>query len=177
MSGRANAALNILHLSGAFALQYLTGVIVSCWPPISGHPPAEAYEAAFGFSVILQLLALLWFLGSTRLARIPRFSASRRPAWQTSPSEARSREYAIAGLAIASHIAAARAQVAHWRLIGIASATLCASLVTLTVLRAQSGPVVHVIEMSSLVAVEDDRHPQDARLVMVSVTGALRRER
>jgi len=29
MSGRANAALNILHLSGAFALQYLTGVIVS----------------------------------------------------------------------------------------------------------------------------------------------------
>ena len=48
MSARANAALNILHLSGAFVLQYLTGVIVSLWPADAGHPPAEAYEAAFG---------------------------------------------------------------------------------------------------------------------------------
>src|SRR5262249_11685477 len=109
MSGRANAALNILHLSGAFALQYLTGVILSWWSPVSGHPPAEAYEAAFGLSVVLQLLALLWFLASARLARIPRFSASRRAQRQTSPSEARSRQYANAGLAIARHIAAARA--------------------------------------------------------------------
>jgi MFS family permease len=177
MSGRANAALNILHLSGAFALQYLTGVILSWWPPVSGHPPAEAYEAAFGFSVVLQLLALLWFLGSARLATIPRFSASRRPARQTSPPEAQSRQYAIAGLAIANHIAAARAQAAHWRLIGIASAMLCASLITLTVLRAHSSAVVHFIETSSLATAEADRYPQDARLVLVSVTDGLRRGR
>jgi hypothetical protein len=161
-----------LHdLSGAFALQYLTGVILSWWPPVSGHPPAEAYEAAFGLSVVLQLLALLWFLGSARLATVPRFFASRRSERQKPLLEARSRQYAIAGLAIASHIAAARAQAAHWRLIGIASATLCASLVTLTVLRTQSGPVVHFIETSSLVTAEDDGHPRDPKLVIVSFEG------
>jgi hypothetical protein len=177
MSGRANAALNILHLSGAFALQYLTGVILSWWPPVSGHPPAEAYETAFGLSVVLQLIALLWFLVSARLATIPRFSASRRSERHTYPLGARSRQYAIAGLAIASHIAAARAQAAHWRLIGIASAALCASLLTLTVLRTQSGALVHFIETSSLVTAEDDRRPQDAKLVIVSVTNAYGRER
>jgi len=123
------------------------------------------------------LLALLWFLGSARLATIPRFSASRRLAKQTSPSAAQSPQCAIAGLAIASHISVARAQAAHWPLIGIASATLCASLVTLTVLRTQFDPVVHVIEMSSLVAVQDDRHSQGARLVMASVTDARGGER
>jgi hypothetical protein len=103
----------------ARALQYLTGVILSWWSPVSGHPPAEAYETAFGLSVVLQLIALLWFLVSARLATIPRFSASRRSERHTYPLGARSRQYAIAGLAIASHIAAARAQAAHWRLIGI----------------------------------------------------------
>jgi predicted MFS family arabinose efflux permease len=88
MSARANAALNILHLSGAFALQYLTGVIVSCWPLVSGRPPAAAFEAAFGLSVILQLVALLWFLATARIAIVPRFSASRPSARQIFPGPA-----------------------------------------------------------------------------------------
>ena len=83
MSARANAALNILHLGGAFALQYLTGVIVSWWPAVSGHPPADAYQAAFGFSVVLQLVALLWFLCSARRATVPTFLATRRPTRYT----------------------------------------------------------------------------------------------
>ena len=59
MPGRANAALNILRLGGAFALQYLTGVILSWWLPVSGHPPTEAYKAAFGLSVVLTSRAVV----------------------------------------------------------------------------------------------------------------------
>ncbi len=66
MSARANAALNILHLTGAFALQSVTGLIVSLWVPEAGHPPAEAYQAAIRFGVILQSGALLWFLVTAR---------------------------------------------------------------------------------------------------------------
>jgi MFS family permease len=174
MSGRANAALNILHLGGAFTLQYLTGVIVSWWPPASGHPPAEAYEATFGLSVVVQLLALLWFLGSARWATIPRFSATcrparRAPAW-AALQHTHGRRYATAGLAIARHIAGARAQAAHWRLIGIGSATLCACLATLVVLSAHTDAVVHVVETASFVTADDDRRGQDAKLLIVSLS-------
>jgi MFS family permease len=167
MSARANSALNILHLGGAFALQCSTGVIVSFWPAVSGHPPAQAYEAAFGLSIVLQLLALLWFLGSARLAVVPRFSAARRAAMRPSVS-AQPRHYASAGLAIASHIAAARAQAAHWRVIGIGSATLCASLAALAVLSAQHDAVVHVVEMP-FVAAAVDEYAQGAIPLIVSV--------
>jgi MFS family permease len=175
MSGRANAALNILHLGGAFALQYVTGVIVSWWPPVSGHPPAEAYEAAFGLSVVVQLLALLWFLCSARWATIPRFSPTcRQPRMQPALAplqHTRGRRYATAGLAIAHHIAGARTQAAHWRLIGIGSATLCACLATLVALSPRSDTVVvHVVEAPSFVTADDDTRAQDATLLVASVT-------
>lgn len=175
MSGRANAALNLLHLGGAFALQYLTGVILSWWPAVSGHPPADAYQAAFGFSVVLQLVALLWFLCSARRARVPTFLATHRPARYTlalgAARPGARHSYTRAGLAIAHHVASARAQAAHWRLIGVSSAVLCASLATLVALSAPSGAVVHVVEAHSSAAAHDDRGSQvGAQLLVVSVT-------
>jgi hypothetical protein len=60
--------------------------------------------------------------------------------------------------AIARHVAGARTQAAHWRLIGIGSATLCACLATLVVLSPRSDTVVvHVVETPSFVA-PDRRH-------------------
>jgi MFS family permease len=38
-SGRANAALNLLHVGGAFLIQCLTGFVVALWPEQNGHPP------------------------------------------------------------------------------------------------------------------------------------------
>ena len=63
VAGRANAALNILHIGGAFAIQAGIGVIVGLWhrDPY-GHYPPNAYAAAFLIIVLLQFLALLWFL-------------------------------------------------------------------------------------------------------------------
>ena len=81
------------------------------------------------------------------------------------------RRYASAGLAIARHIAGARAQAAHWRLIGIGSATLCACLSTLVVLSTRSDAVVvHVVETPSFITAEEYTRAQDVKQLIVSVS-------
>jgi predicted MFS family arabinose efflux permease len=62
MSGRVNAALNVLHMFGAFLLQWLTGAVIDLWAPIDGRPPVVAYQAALGIGLGFQVLALGWFL-------------------------------------------------------------------------------------------------------------------
>jgi MFS family permease len=62
-TGRANAALNVLHIGGAFAIQAGIGVVVGLWPrDMQGHYPPDAYQAAFLILIALQLMGLLWFL-------------------------------------------------------------------------------------------------------------------
>jgi hypothetical protein len=61
--GRANAALNVLHIGGAFAIQTAIGLIVGLWERDGGdHYPIQAYQIAFFTIIVLQLVALLWFL-------------------------------------------------------------------------------------------------------------------
>jgi predicted MFS family arabinose efflux permease len=62
IAGRANAALAIFHIGGAFTLQYAIGLIVQLWPSEQGHYPAIAYQTAFAFDVALQIAALIWFV-------------------------------------------------------------------------------------------------------------------
>ncbi|MGE0853892.1 MAG: MFS transporter [Hyphomicrobiaceae bacterium] len=148
MSARANAALNILHLAGAFLLQYVTGVIVSLWPPEAGHPPAEAYQAAVGLGVILQSVALLWFLVKARAAQAPVFHAL-RPVMRASAVRQHRVvpiDYANAQLALAHHVARARSHAAHWRRIGIASAGLCLCLATTLAMTGYSHVFAYVVE-------------------------------
>ncbi|HLH74845.1 MAG TPA: MFS transporter [Chloroflexota bacterium] len=61
IAARANGALNLLHFGWAFVVQYGTGLIVNQWAPQDGHYPIDAYQTAFGLSLALQVLALLWF--------------------------------------------------------------------------------------------------------------------
>jgi MFS family permease len=148
MSARANAALNILHLIGAFFLQYMTGVIVSLWPPEAGHPPAQAYQAAVGFGVILQAAALLWFLATARAAQAPVFRAL-RPVMSVSATPQHRVvpiDYATAQLALAHHVASARSHAAHWRRIGIASAALCLCLAITFATTGHSHVFAYVVE-------------------------------
>ena len=56
-SGRANAALNLLHVGGAFVLQAATGSILALWPQAQGSYPPEAHQAALGTMLVLQLAA------------------------------------------------------------------------------------------------------------------------
>jgi MFS family permease len=64
IAGQANAALNILHIGGAFILQYAIGVIVDIWGSKNGHYPMIAYQAAFTIILCLHVIALSWFVSS-----------------------------------------------------------------------------------------------------------------
>ena len=61
LAGRANAALNVFHIGGAFVVQYMTGLLVQLWAPTNGHYPEIAYQTAFAFNVGLQIIAGVWF--------------------------------------------------------------------------------------------------------------------
>ena len=60
-AGRANAALNVFHIGGAFALQYATGAVLAYWTPQAGHYPQIAYQTAFALNLALQIVAWVWF--------------------------------------------------------------------------------------------------------------------
>jgi MFS family permease len=59
--GRANGALNVLHFGWAFLAQYATGLILEQWSMDNGQRSIVAYQIAFGFNVVVQIVALTWF--------------------------------------------------------------------------------------------------------------------
>lgn len=60
--GRANGALNLLHLGSAFVLQSGIGAVVGLWAPDSlGRYPVAAYQVALVVPMTLQAATLLWF--------------------------------------------------------------------------------------------------------------------
>lgn len=61
LAGRANAALNVFHIGGAFVLQDLIGVVIDHWPVEGARHPVIAYQGAFGLDLALQLVAWIWF--------------------------------------------------------------------------------------------------------------------
>ena len=67
-SGRANGALNLLHIGSAFAVQVGIGFIVELWPVESGRHPPLAYQTALGINLALQVAAFLWFVRPRRRA-------------------------------------------------------------------------------------------------------------
>jgi len=80
LTGRANGALNLFHVSAAFAVQYAIGVVVQQWTPDAGHYPEEAYRTAFVLNVAFQVVAWIWFV-------MPRACLRPPVAWQPRPSE------------------------------------------------------------------------------------------
>jgi MFS family permease len=92
LAGRANAALNVFHIGGAFVVQYATGVVLQHWAPQAGHYPEIAYQIAFALNLALQIAALVWFMfpriGTYSRQRLPRerdfrVGALRSPAGST----------------------------------------------------------------------------------------------
>ena len=63
--GRANAALNVFHIAGAFVVQYGIGLVLQFWTPQDGHYPEIAFQCAFGLNVAIQLVTWIWFALST----------------------------------------------------------------------------------------------------------------
>lgn len=125
MSGRANAALNLLHVSAAFVLQSGTGFVIAQWPMTNGGYALEAHQAAMAVGICAQLVALGWFIQTRH-----RPAASR--AHDLSFSATRPKVQAARGNPLWGH----RMQLDHrdagsWRLAASACATLCVTLAAL----------------------------------------------
>lgn len=84
IAGRANAALNLLHIGAAFLIQAGIGFVVGRWAAdAGGHYPAVAYATAFCANLVLQALALGWFLLAPRLAASTAMPSSSFPQGQS----------------------------------------------------------------------------------------------
>ena len=93
LARRANAALNVFHIGGAFVLQDLIGIIIDYWPVEAAHHPMIAYQVAFGIDLALQLAAWIWFMwprGQTAAIRSPRRHAAQSMSAQVMAVEAAS---------------------------------------------------------------------------------------
>ncbi len=79
ISGQATAALNILHIGGAFVLQYAIGIGIDFWRSVAGHYPPAAYQVTLAVILCFQMAALGWFAAS----ELPGRQASRVAMKQT----------------------------------------------------------------------------------------------
>ncbi|MGE3064439.1 MAG: nitrate/nitrite transporter [Hyphomicrobiaceae bacterium] len=122
-SGRANGALNLLHVTAAFAVQYAIGLVIQLWPAEGGHYPEDAYQMALGVNLALQVAAFLWFVRPKRKTALQHLSAHPIHALASSlglaPAAALS--YARARHGWSLHMAGARAQQQAWRTTAFAS--------------------------------------------------------
>jgi MFS family permease len=129
-SGRANGALNLLHVTAAFAIQYAIGLVVQQWLAEAGRYPPEAYQTALGFNLALQAAAFLWFIRPERKTTLCHLPAHPIHALATSlglaPAAALS--YARARHAWSLQMARARAQQQAWRTAAFASCAVSALL-------------------------------------------------
>jgi MFS family permease len=71
MAGRANGALNLLHVGAAFAVQSATGLLIAQWPQAHGGYPAEAHRTAMGVLLAIQVAALVWFRVADGVGALP----------------------------------------------------------------------------------------------------------
>jgi type IV secretion system protein VirB5 len=149
-AGRANGALNVLHIGGAFVLQYAIGFVIQQWSGQGGHYPAQAYQTAFALNLALQAAALVWFvlphlrvLGSDLIADLIHGTSLCR----TNPSEPVT-SYQQAAHVWAERLGSARIQAKNWRRAALGSTTLAALLgLALATTASRSSVVPYVVEV------------------------------
>ncbi|MFM9939225.1 MAG: MFS transporter [Hyphomicrobiaceae bacterium] len=139
-TGRANGALNLLHVTYAFVVQSTVGVIVQHWTPRDGHYPAIAYQTALAVNLAIQMTALIWFARPARRPAAPTLTA--HPLHQAAHRWPHSSPQAVIGYQRAiktwdAHLNAARLQARWWRLAAIGSVTV-AVILTAAVLSAST---------------------------------------
>ena len=78
--GRANSVIGVLQIAAGFFFQWIMGSLIALWRPnAAGHYPAIAYEVAFAFPLVLQGLAMSWFLWATMERRVAQHRSLRHP--------------------------------------------------------------------------------------------------
>lgn len=151
--GRANAALNLFHFGGAFAVQWAFGLILALWPTTSGHYPAEAYKAALTSAIVLQSAALLYFVAIPSREKAVVYAASRLHTGIRAnlPAAKFGAAYIEARLVWRAYLRSAHAQVTFWRLAAVGSSTICGLLSIAVASAALDRPVaLHTIEVEQV---------------------------
>lgn len=70
LSGRANTAMNLLIFGTAFGSQYVIGEIIDLFPTDEARTyRPEAYLYGFGLCLVVQIMALIWYLLGFRALR------------------------------------------------------------------------------------------------------------
>jgi hypothetical protein len=169
MSGRANAALNLLHLGCAFVLQWATGLVIEQWPQSRGMHPPEAHQMAMAATLALQLVALGWFATSPLRLPLPAFRHDLwRYLWVTrSPLAIQVMPYRRIRSPWNQHWDFLRRQAAAWRFAAGTSATLCFILTTaLYIAISRPAVAVHIIEAGARAELGSDaRNAGIAKLI------------
>lgn len=156
-SGRANAALNLLHMGGTFVLQSATGFIIEQWPQADGRYPVEAHQAALAIGLALQLAALLWFAAPRQHPLLSMQHAVGQMALAQAPQSPPLYAYAVAPTARSAQVALARRQTILWRRAAAASASVCMALMAAVVVqatRADISPHVAATNLAGLMGRE-----------------------
>jgi MFS family permease len=150
LSGRANAALNLLHVGCAFVLQSATGLIIEVWPEVHGTYPAEAHQAGMGLSLVLQLAALAWFAWSPRRLPEPTMASAMSRSLRVSNAVAVTAmtPYTSAALAWTQYVELVRKHALGWRLAAAASVMLCIGLAAvLSMVTSRPAVAIHIFEI------------------------------
>lgn len=160
ISGRANAALNILHVGGAFVLQAATGLIIAQWPQASGNYPAEAHQTAMAAVLGLQVAAFAWFALSSPRQPVSAMEGLARRLLTSRRSQAAvvAVPHALTLPVWREHSRIAQRHAAGWRLATAASAVLCIGLTTMLAMATTGSAIlVHIIEVDPPVRVAAQR--------------------
>jgi type IV secretory pathway TrbF-like protein/sugar phosphate permease len=171
LAGRANAALNVFQIGGAFVLQLSTGLIVQQWKTENGHYPAVAYQTAFTVNLVFQIVALLWF----EMPRLQRFFlrfASATDSKFGTASRPPVMPHAAAASIWIGRVDSARAERSNWRLAALGStALLVLFAVGLVISTGRSGrvavdtiEVAHLGETRSVQAAPDKIAPSESEI-------------
>ncbi len=151
-SGRANAALNLLHMSAAFLVQSGIGFLIEHWGGANGQSPI-AYQSAFAAVLAAQFVAWCVFVWPRRSRHAEHFHVHRVHALarELRVSAAAAMPYLQAHQIWTTRLEEARGQRRSWRLAGLIALTISGSLGLWLIWAAMQASVVsHVIKASEL---------------------------
>ena len=176
-SGRANGALNLLHVSVAFGVQYAVGVVIQQWPGEAGHYPPVAYQTALGLNLVPQVAAFCWFVRPERqtIARHLGAHPIHALAAGLCVTPGAAVPYARARQTWGASIAEAHAQATQWRATALASLTVATLLacslgagLLLTTTAAQVIDVSQVAEQGQIWSTPSRSTRQSAATLLVA---------
>jgi MFS family permease len=152
-SGRANAALNLLHLSATFLLQSGIGFLIEQWREENGQFPPIAYRSALAVVLAAQFAAWSIFVWPRRIRHAEHLHIHRVHALarELGLTAATAMPYLQARQVWTASLLEARRQGRSWRQAGLVSLVVSNSLAVWMIWHSmQAAAVPHIVEVGDL---------------------------